>query len=391
MPGVEVLESFFVECKTMKLALCVFNYFPYGGLQRNFLAIAKELVKRGHDVVVYTGLWEGERAKGLTIDILPVSGMTNYGKNKNFYQQLKKALKNKPVDLVIGFNKIPGLDIYYCADTCFATKAYEDRGLFFRLMPRSRYSLAYEKAVFNSSGKTEVLLLSANEGVAFQKYYATPKARLHLMPPGISSSRIRNNESTAVGKLTRHQLGVSEKEKVIAFLGSDYKRKGLDRLLKAVAALSECEKKNTKILVIGRDKRQSVYQRLAVQLNIENNVIFLGQRDDVPALLFSSDCLAHPAYLENTGNVLLEAVVAGLPVLCTAICGYAFYIDENQLGCVVPEPFDQSVMNTLLAQLLQDSESERTRCASFAKAADIYSRPLRIAETIELIGEKKCR
>ncbi|MBN4055480.1 glycosyltransferase family 4 protein, partial [bacterium AH-315-K03] len=253
------------------------------------------------------------------------------------------------------------------------------------------YSLAYEKAVFNSSGKTEVLLLSANEGVAFQKYYATPKARLHLMPPGISSSRIRNNESTAVGKLTRHQLGVSEKEKVIAFLGSDYKRKGLDRLLKAVAALSECEKKNTKILVIGRDKRQSVYQRLAVQLNIENNVIFLGQRDDVPALLFSSDCLAHPAYLENTGNVLLEAVVAGLPVLCTAICGYAFYIDENQLGCVVPEPFDQSVMNTLLAQLLQDSESERTRCASFAKAADIYSRPLRIAETIELIGEKKCR
>ena len=43
----------------MKLALCLFKYFPYGGLQRNFLAIAQELIARGHELTVYTGSWGG--------------------------------------------------------------------------------------------------------------------------------------------------------------------------------------------------------------------------------------------------------------------------------------------------------------------------------------------
>jgi UDP-glucose:(heptosyl)LPS alpha-1,3-glucosyltransferase len=380
----------------MKLALCVFKYFPYGGLQRNFLAIAQELVRRGHNVTVYTGEWEGERPDGVNIELIVTAGWTNYGRNKSYYLQLKKILNLREanqdgVDLVVGFNKMPGLDVYYCADTCFATKAYENKGWFYRMTPRSRWSLAYEKAVFDKSYATQVLLLSANEGVAFQKYYATPQQRLHLMPPGISKNRVRNAESTQLGNTTREALNVADNEKLVAFLGSDYKRKGLDRLLKAVASLPDEQRLRTKVLVIGRDKRMREYQRLANQLGLATSVIFAGQRDDVPALLFASDYLAHPAYLENTGNVILEAVVAGLPVLCTSICGYAFYIRDHQLGRVVPEPFDQSVMNDMLEDLLAGSDRERERCIEFAKTADVFSRPQRIAETIEQIGTKQCR
>jgi hypothetical protein len=45
-----------------------------------------------------------------------------------------------------------------------------------------------------------------------------------------------------------------------------------------------------------------------------------------PRFLLGADLLIHPAYNENTGTVLLEALVAGLPVLTTAVCGYAHYI-----------------------------------------------------------------
>jgi hypothetical protein len=53
------------------------------------------------------------------------------------------------------------------------------------------------------------------------------------------------------------------------------------------------------------------------------------------AFLLGADLLIHPAYNENTGTVLLEAVVAGLPVLTTAVCGYAHYIAPRPMPAVV--------------------------------------------------------
>jgi UDP-glucose:(heptosyl)LPS alpha-1,3-glucosyltransferase len=373
----------------MKLALCVFKYFPYGGLQRNFLAIAQELARRGHEVTIYTGVWEGERDTALDVRLLAVSGLTNVGKNTSFYRELLRALSADPVDLVVGFNKMPGLDVYYCADTCFATKAYEEKNWLYRLTSRSRCALDYEKAVFGSTESTEILLLSANEGEAFNKYYETPAKRMHLMPPGISKTRLRTAQSDVQADLIREEFGVTQEERLVVFLGSDYKRKGLDRALRAVAALDEKLKVKTRFLVVGQDKRQKSYEKLADNLGISDRVLFAGQRDDVPSLLFASDCLVHPAYLENTGNVLLEAVVAGLPVICSGVCGYAHYIEENNLGSVIPLPFSQQLMDSALLKILTTHVDWKQRCAEFANSADIYSRPLRAAECIEAIGEQR--
>ena len=63
---------------------------------------------------------------------------------------------------------------------------------------------------------------------------------------------------------------------------------------------------------------------------------FLGGRSDVPRFLLGADLLIHPAYHENTGTALLEALVAGLPVLVTDVCGYAHYIAEADAGRVLP-------------------------------------------------------
>ncbi len=374
----------------MKLALCLFKYFPYGGLQRNFLAISRELIRRGHEVTIYAGVWEGERDADLDIKVLPITGFTNPGKNSSFYHEMQQSLDKCPADLVIGFNKMPGLDVYYCADTCFATKAFEEKNWIFRTTQRSRTSLEYEEAVFGNSVTTEILLLSATEGTAFQKYYGTRPERMHLMPPGISKSRVRNAQSKVMAAAIRQEFDIHDDEKVIAFLGSDYKRKGLDRVLHAMAALEENIKAAARLLVIGQDKRQMTYVKLAEKLGIGEQVLFVGQRDDVPSFLFASDCLAHPAYLENTGNVLLEAVVAGLPVICSGICGYAHYIEENELGAVIPLPFSQQLMNSELQKLLTNDVDWELQCAKFAETADIYSRPLRAAEAIEHIGEQRC-
>jgi UDP-glucose:(heptosyl)LPS alpha-1,3-glucosyltransferase len=101
--------------------------------------------------------------------------------------------------------------------------------------------------------------------------------------------------------------------------------------------------------------------------------------------LLGADLLVHPAYNENTGTVLLEALVAGLPVLCSAVCGYAHYIDQAAGGRVIPEPFSQATMDDFLQKMLVDREQRaawQRNALAWAESADIYSNAERAADVI---------
>ena len=51
----------------MQLAFCLYKYFPYGGLQRDFLRIALVCQARGHAIRVYTLDWQGELPAGVAV------------------------------------------------------------------------------------------------------------------------------------------------------------------------------------------------------------------------------------------------------------------------------------------------------------------------------------
>jgi UDP-glucose:(heptosyl)LPS alpha-1,3-glucosyltransferase len=120
-------------------------------------------------------------------------------------------------------------------------------------------------------------------------------------------------------------------------------------------------------------------------------VSFLGGRADVPDLLLAGDLLVHPAYHENTGTVLLEAIVSGLPVLTVDVCGYAHYVNDAQAGMVMPSPFQQMSFNAALEKMLLSPEREQWRhdALAFAKEADIYSLPEKAANFIDYVGQKR--
>ena len=106
----------------MKLAFSLFNYFPFGGLERNFMASCKECIKRGHSIDVYTMHWEGISPDFLNIISVPIKGLSNHGRAQNYVHFLEKHLDRNSYDLVVGFNKIPNLDIYYNADVCYEAR-----------------------------------------------------------------------------------------------------------------------------------------------------------------------------------------------------------------------------------------------------------------------------
>jgi UDP-glucose:(heptosyl)LPS alpha-1,3-glucosyltransferase len=365
----------------MKLAFYLFNYFPYGGLQRDFLRIAKECVKRGHKVDVYTMAWKGEKDPSLSITVVPVKGWQNHTRCQHFIEKMRE---NKAYDLIIGFNKMPGLDIYYAADTCYQAKAKIQRSFWYRLTPRYRQLIQNEKDVFDAKQNTHILLIAHQQKKEFQKFYHTPDERFHLLPPGIAKERMAPSNASAIRQRLRREWQLSSDDILLLMVGSGFKTKGLDRCLEGIAAMPDKLKNLIHFYVIG-DDNPTKYMKLAKKLSISQHVKYLGGRDNVADFMLAADLLLHPAYNENTGTVLLEAIIAGLPVLTTDVCGYAEYVQKAQAGCVLSSPFKQSEFNQTLENMLSTLNHSKWQQngLAFGRIADIYAMPERAVDIIE--------
>jgi len=359
----------------MQLAFCLFKYFPYGGLQRDFLRIALACQKRGHSIRVYTLEWQGEIPSGFDVQFVPVRAWRNHNRCSKFGAWVKADLARRPVDRVIGFNKMPGLDVYFAADPCFEEKIRALRHPFYRLGGRYRCFAALERAVFAPESHTEILMISRAQQPFFERHYGTSPERFHFLPPGISIDCRAPADAPAIRAAFRAEFGLNNDELLLLLIGSGFKTKGLDRCLKALAALPEALRKRTRLFVIGKDNPRP-FQRQARSLGLTEQTVFLGGRDDVPRFLLGADLLIHPAYSETAGIVLLEALVAGLPVLVTEVCGYAHYIFEANAGRLIASPFTQQALDATLAEMLADPEA-RARYSSnalaFSEQADLYS------------------
>ena len=105
------------------LAFCLFKYFPYGGLQQDFLRLTRVCLARGHRIKIFTGSWQGKELEGLEVHLLSPRGITNHRRAESFSKILNKQPYIHSCKVVVGFNKIPGLDIYFASDSCFASRA----------------------------------------------------------------------------------------------------------------------------------------------------------------------------------------------------------------------------------------------------------------------------
>jgi UDP-glucose:(heptosyl)LPS alpha-1,3-glucosyltransferase len=374
----------------MKLGFLLFDYFPFGGLERDCLHIASACVARGHSITIFTRSWEGERPANITIELFGRHGLTNTSRNRHWLKQLAATLSQRELDCVVGFNKLPGLDVYYGADPCFAAKINESKPLWYRWLPRGRQLLELERAVFARGAKTEILLLASRDIVNYQKIYGTENNRFHMLPPNAVRRSFTHEQQLAARRRIRETNGWSPTDKLLLFVGSDFRRKGLARAIRGLAALDTAAREQTQLAVLGKCDPGG-FVRLARNLGVARRVHFLGGRTDAPDWMLAADALVHPARAENTGTVLVEALTSGLPVLVTAVCGYAVHIERARAGVVLAEPFQQEEFNRVLRMALASSESGRWRANALAYAAteDIYGCHERAAEIIEAVALRK--
>lgn len=341
----------------MNIGLCLFKYFPYGGLQRDFLQLAMLLSKK-YSVEVFTTEWVGEIPENLSVNLMKIKGLTNHRRMSRFSKKVIDNAKELGCQIIVSFNKIPGIDVYFASDNCYVEQAYEKHGLFYRLMSRYRAYAALEKKVFQREATTKILALAEIQKRCYQKIYQTADERFYVLPPDFPSVK---NPNTA--QEIREGLKIKADESLVLMVCSAFKTKGVDRALRALSKLPFPLLEKTHLMIIGGDDASS-YLRLAKKFKVHQRVQFLGAKKNVFEYMFAADLFLHPAYQEAAGKVLLEALCCGLPVLTTARCGYAEHIEKAKAGIVLPSVFtDMDLAKTLEKMLISEDKATWKNCA----------------------------
>jgi UDP-glucose:(heptosyl)LPS alpha-1,3-glucosyltransferase len=374
----------------MRLSFLLFDYFPYGGLQRDCLKIANLCAVRGHAVTILTRTWQGERPDRVEVELFGRRGISNVSRNRNWLRQLAATLPRRGSDGLIGFNKLPGLDVYYGSDPCYVAKTARLKPFWYRWLPRYQHFCGLERAVFAHGQTTRILLLTPHEIPAYQDHYQTEVERFHVLPPGVPRLKHSDASRAAARQRLRTELGCAADELLLLIVGSGFRVKGLDRAIKALATLPAGVRDHTRLVVIGQG-RPGEFAWLARWLGVAGRVHFLGGRTDVPDWLLAADLLLHPAYSESAGMTLLEALTAGLPVLTTDTCGYAPHVERAGAGLVVKSPFAQNELNGALQRMLSSSSASpwRDNGLRYAANEDLYSCHEKAVQIIESVIRNK--
>ena len=99
----------------MNVALALFRYFPHGGMQRDLAATARLLRDRCHEVTVFCHTLDGSPPTDVEVEVLPAPGRSNHSRARAFARALEHRLSVRRPDVVVGFDKMPGLDLYFAA------------------------------------------------------------------------------------------------------------------------------------------------------------------------------------------------------------------------------------------------------------------------------------
>jgi UDP-glucose:(heptosyl)LPS alpha-1,3-glucosyltransferase len=148
-------------------------------------------------------------------------------------------------------------------------------------------------------------------------------------------------------------------------VGSGFERKGVGALLQAMADVPD----RAHLIVVGKDKRLKHFVESAARHHLAARVHFTGAREDVKPFYGAADALVFPTLYEPFGNVTLEAMACGLPVITSTKAGSAELIRNGVNGFVCDALDGPALVGSMRLLVSPD------RCAEMGRAARAAAEP----------------
>jgi glycosyltransferase involved in cell wall biosynthesis len=202
---------------------------------------------------------------------------------------------------------------------------------------------------------------------------------------------VQRFENVAVDRMAkRSSLGIPEEVRVVGTVGRLTAQKGYHVLLEAaVSVLSHLPQ--TYFLIIGSGELEEELKQRAHQLGINKRVLFTGPRDDVEELLQIMDLFVNSSLWEGLPTVILESMVADVPVVATTVAGNQELIRDGVTGCLVPPANPQELSQAIVGLLTERPEIIEKMCRQAHLHARANFSITRIVAQHEALYEKLCR
>jgi glycosyltransferase involved in cell wall biosynthesis len=170
---------------------------------------------------------------------------------------------------------------------------------------------------------------------------------IRFIPNGIPTPERKNHD-------LRAELGLPHGTPVVGTVGQLRPEKALEVLIEAAKRLAT-QFPDLKILVVGHGPVEDELQRLVAVAALEETVLFLGRRNDVPDVLAAIDVAVCCSDHEGSPLSVMEYMAAGKPVVATMVGGVPDLIKDGEHGLLVP-PRRPAELADAIAALLSDRE-----------------------------------
>jgi len=233
-----------------------------------------------------------------------------------------------------------------------------------RARPFVAFGLDVEKLIYAKRKYKKIIAVSEGVKNELIRYYRLPNEDIVVIPNGVDLEEFKPDLEKR-GKI-REKHGIEENEIVLMFSGHEFKRKGLEYIIRALPDVKEY----VKLLVIGKDNPEP-YKKLASKLGVSNKIIFAGFVPDISEYYAASDIFIFPTAYEAFSLATLEAVASGLPILATKVNGTEELIIDSYNGFFIRrEPND--IANKINI-LVEDENLRKQMSRNARKTAEKYS------------------
>jgi glycosyltransferase involved in cell wall biosynthesis len=217
--------------------------------------------------------------------------------------------------------------------------------------PRLLAYLGLERLRYATRPGRQVVVTSESLRAIMAASYPACRERISVITPGITMPELPVTPLRK-GK-ARAQLGLPATGPCLLFVGNDYRKKGLQTLLDALAQLPA----DVVLAVVGNPAHIPAFREQAQDLKLGSRVFFLGALKDVDPAYEAADCLVHPTLEDTFAMVVLEAMAHGLPVVVSGpeYCGISGWLQHGVNAMILDNPRDASNLTQILEQLLGQS------------------------------------
>lgn len=318
-----------------RIALVRQKYNAAGGAERFVSRAMDELAKHGVDVTLITRRWH-DASKRTVVELDPwYLGST--WRDEGFARAVCGHQKQAHYDLVQSHERLECCDVYRAGDGVHREwLAQRARNLdplgrmAIYLNPHHGYLLRTERRMFESPRLRAVICNSRMVRDDIRRHFDIDEGKLNVIYNGVDLDEFNPVRARELRHAARLKLGIAPNALAILHVGSGFERKGVAVLLRALARAGG----DGHLIVVGRDKHEMRYRKLAMELGVAERVHFSGPQNDPKSFYAAADAFAAASLYEPFSNATIEALAMGLPVVTSRKSGAAEIIENDKTGYV---------------------------------------------------------